>query len=68
MIQTEENNDSVGSPVISERHQNPALTMQSSAAKKEKFTWAAVLIILVTLMFIILMIMQWVDFQELNLA
>lgn len=51
---------------ITERHQNPGVI--SNQPKQENFTWAAVVACITTVLFIILIAMQWMDLQALSLA
>lgn len=51
---------------VSERHMNPELL--AGARKRENFTWAGVLAIIATLCFIVLLVLQYLDFDKLNLA
>ncbi len=53
--------------VVSERHQNPAVLM-ASQPKGENFGWAAVLAAIATVIFIVLIAMQWMDLQALKIA
>ena len=52
---------------VSDRHQNPAMAI-AAQPKGEKFTWAAVLACLTTLLFIVLLVVQWLDLQALSIA
>lgn len=61
------NNTQQSNVVVSERHQNPAVIM-ASQPKEANFTWAAVLAAISTLLFIVLIAMQWMDLQALNVA
>ena len=52
---------------VSERHQNPGAIM-ASQPKEENFTWAAVLAGISAVLFIALLVMQWLDLDALNFA
>ena len=49
------------SSFTSDRHANPALT--GVPARKENFGWAAVLAIVSTILFIVLAVMQWMEWE-----
>ena len=51
---------------VSDRHANPLLG--GAQVKRENFGWAAVLAIITTLMFVVLLVMQWMDFNQLKLV
>jgi len=51
---------------ISQRHQNPGII--SDQPKQESFGWAAVVACITTVLFIVLIAMQWMDLQALSLA
>jgi hypothetical protein len=51
---------------MSERHINPE--MLAAMQKHENFTWAGVLAILSTILFIVLLALQWVDWSKLSVA
>ena len=61
------NNPQQSNVVVSERHQNPGIIM-ASQSKSENFGWAAVLAAIATLIFIVLIAMQWMDLQALTMA
>lgn len=61
------NNVQQSNVVVSERHQNPGVIM-ASQPKGESFGWAAVLAAIATLLFIVLVAMQWMDLQALKIA
>jgi uncharacterized membrane protein len=52
---------------VSDRHQNPSVIM-AAQPKEENFTWAAVVACISTVLFITLLIMQWLDLQALDFA
>ena len=52
---------------VSDRHQNPGMIM-ASQPKEENFTWAAVVACISAILFIALLVMQWLDLQALNFA
>lgn len=55
-----------GGAVLASRLQNPALSNDN--VKSDDFTWAAVLACISTVIFIALLIMQWLDWQALKIA
>ena len=61
------NNVQQSNVVVSERHQKPGVIM-ASQPKGESFGWAAVLAAIATLLFIVLVAMQWMDLQALKIA
>jgi len=52
---------------VSDRHQNPSVIM-AAQPKEENFTWAAVVACISTVLFITLLVMQWLDLQALDFA
>lgn len=51
---------------VSERFQNPAALMRQE--KYENFTWAAIIACVSTLLFVILLAIQWFDWSALKIA
>ena len=51
---------------MSERHINPEAL--AAMQRHENFTWAGVLTILATVMFIVLLALQWIDWTKLSVA
>lgn len=51
---------------VSERHQNPG--MISSLPQHENFTWAAIIACITTVLFVVLIVLQWMDLEALKLA
>jgi len=51
---------------MSERHTNPEAL--AAMQKKENFTWAGILAILASVMFIVLLVLQWMDWTKLSNA
>jgi hypothetical protein len=51
---------------MSERHINPEAL--AAMHRHENFTWAGVLAILATVMFIVLLALQWIDWTKLSVA
>ncbi len=49
--------------MISERHQNPALTMNAAVTAKENFSWAAILCVISFVLLVLLMFMQYIEFD-----
>jgi hypothetical protein len=54
------------SSFVSERHANPLLG--AARAKKENFTWAGILAIVTTILFLVLIAMQWMDWEALKVV
>lgn len=55
-----------GGAVLASRLQNPTLSKDN--VKADNFTWAAVLACIATVIFIALLVMQWLDWQALKIA
>lgn len=51
---------------MASRLQNPTLSKDN--VKADNFTWAAVLACIATVIFIALLVMQWLDWQALKIA
>ena len=50
---------------VSDRHANPMFG--GAKAKRENFGWAAVLAIITTLIFVVLLVMQYMDYEALKI-
>lgn len=55
-------------PVISERHQNPLAVNNAAPKKKENFTPFAVLAIVSTILFVVLVFILWSEWSLIKFA
>ncbi len=58
--------DSKPNVYMSDRHANPEAL--AAMQKKENFTWAGILAILSAIIFIVLLVLQWMDWTKLSVA
>ena len=53
---------------VSSRHRNPMEMADAAPVKKEKWAWAAVLAIFSTLLFLVLCVLEYMDWEALTIA
>ncbi len=57
-----------GGIYVASRHRNPMEAAENAPVKKEKWTWAAILAIFSTLLFLVLCVLEYMDMEELSIA
>ena len=57
-----------GGIYVASRHRNPMEMADAAPVKKEKWAWAAVLAIFSTLLFLVLCVLEYMDWEALKIA